>query len=96
MGTLPPAGGPPAISRAPFVRGCVPHVCWPKPREWPGDENRDDQCPGIDDSDTGGSFNFFSIHGWVTFQGLIQPAFSLPSRPFHPLPLDTTPPHSDY
>lgn len=96
MGTLSFAGGPPAISRAPFVRGCVPHVCWPKPREWPGDENRDDHCPGIDDSDTGGSLNFYSNTAGSPFEG--DPAGLLPlllSLPLS-LPLDTTPPHSDY
>lgn len=40
--------------------------------------------PGIDDYDTGGSFNFFFKHGWVTFQGLIQPDFSLNLSPPSP------------
>lgn len=39
---------------------------------------------------------FFFRHGWVTFQGLIQPDFSLHLSPHFPPPLDTTLPRSDY
>ena len=47
---------------------------------------RDDQCPGIDDFDTGGSFNIFSRYGGSSFRPLLPPAFSLSLIPSIPPP----------